>query len=155
MVDDEQQRQTASVEDRPDPLGDIFGAFRRRLSETQGPDAIAAALFDGRGVCSGWSLRRGQGALTTASDSVRYHFPAAALLGRIYRNEGNAVDAIDWFERAAAVTAPTTDEGGRLLSIISERRSTPGTSGLVRWPCSWSCKEWPASIGVSRSVWLG
>ena len=94
-------------------------------------------------------------ALATASDFVRYRFPAAALLGRIYRNEGNAVDAIDWFERAAAVTAPTTDEGGTLLSIISERRSTPGTSGLVRWPCSWSRNGRLASLGMSSSVWLG
>ena len=50
-----------------------------------------------------------------ASDSARYRFPAAALLVRIYLDEGNVADAIEWFERAAAVTAPTPDEGWALL----------------------------------------
>lgn len=116
MVDDEQQRQTASVEDRPDPLGDIFGAFRRRLSEAQGPDAITEQHYL-MGVAYGRVGRydEAKAVLTTASDSVRDRFYAAALLGRIYRNEGNAADAFDWFERAAAVTAPTPDEGWTLL----------------------------------------
>ena len=115
MVDDEQQ-QTAVVEDMPDPLGDMFGPFRRRLSEEQGPDAIGEQHYF-MGVAYGRVGRyaAAKAALATASDSERYRFPAAALLGRIYRDEGDAVDANDWFERAAAVTAPTPEDGWTLL----------------------------------------
>jgi tetratricopeptide (TPR) repeat protein len=77
---------------------------------------------------------------------MRYRFPAAAMLGRIYRDEGKAVDAIDWFERAAAVTAPTPDEGwtllyhlGTALDAIGERARAlavflelQGTAGMYR-----------------------
>ena len=119
MVDDVQQRQTASVEDSRDPLDDLFRSFRRRFSEAQGPDAIAEQHYL-MGVAYGRVGRYDEAktALATASDSVRYRFPAAALLGRIYRDEGNAVDAIDWFERAAAVTAPTPNEGWTLLYYL-------------------------------------
>ncbi|MDA1094488.1 MAG: hypothetical protein O3A25_14620 [Acidobacteria bacterium] len=36
-------------------------------------------------------------------------------LRRIYRDEGNTEKAVEWFERAAEVTAPTPDEGWTLL----------------------------------------
>ena len=53
--------------------------------------------------------------VAAATGSARFRFPAAALLGRIYRDEGSAVEAVEWFERAAEVAAPTPDEGGTLL----------------------------------------
>lgn len=147
MVDDEQQQRTESVEDRSEPLDDIFGAFRRRLSDAQGPDAIAEQHYL-MGVAYGRVGRydEAKAALITAADSARFRFPAAAMLGRIYRDEGNAADAVDWFERAAAVTAPTPDEGwtllyhlgtsldemdewARALAVFLELR---GTAGLYR-----------------------
>lgn len=56
-----------------------------------------------------------KGPLEAASQSPRDCFSAASLLGRIYRDEGNPADAVEWFGRAAAVTAPTSDEGWTLL----------------------------------------
>ena len=119
MVDDEQERQTASVEDRRDPLGDLFASFRRWLSEAQGPDAIAEQRYL-MGVAYGRVGRyaEAKAALATASDSVRYRSPASALLGGIYRDDENAVDATELFERAAAVTAPTPNEGWTLLGHL-------------------------------------
>lgn len=116
MENDELQQRTESVEDGADPLDDVFGAFRRRLTEAQGPDAIAEQHYL-MGVAYGRVGRYGEAkaALVTAADSERYRFLAAAMLGRIYRDEGNAVDAIVWFERAAAVIAPTPDEGWTVL----------------------------------------
>lgn len=130
-----------------DPLSDILGALRRRLSEAQGPEAIAEQHYL-MGVAYGRVGRYDEAktALVAAAESMRYRFPAAAMLGRIYRDEGKAVDAIDWFERAAAVTAPTPDEGwtllyhlGTALDAIGERARAlavflelQGTAGMYR-----------------------
>jgi cytochrome c-type biogenesis protein CcmH/NrfG len=33
------------------------------------------------------------------------------MLGRVYLEEGRAAEAVEWFERAAAVSPPTSEEG--------------------------------------------
>ena len=48
-------------------------------------------------------------------DSPRHRFLAATMLGRVYRDEGQAEESVTWFERAAAVSPPTPEEGWTLL----------------------------------------
>ncbi len=53
--------------------------------------------------------------LQTAVRSPRQRFEAAAMLGRLYEQRGEADRAIEWFERAAEAPAPTADVGRALL----------------------------------------
>ena len=115
-VADERQENGGGAGDAAGPLGDILDTFRHRISEAQGDDAIAEQHYL-LGVACGRAGRydEAKGPLEAASESPRHCFSAAALLGRICRDEGNPADAVEWFERAAAVTAPTPDEGWTLL----------------------------------------
>ncbi|MEO2198791.1 MAG: hypothetical protein ABGY72_22270 [bacterium] len=80
--------------DAAGPLGDILETFRHRISEAQGDDAIAERHYL-LGVACGRAGRydEAKGQLEDASESSRYCFSAASLLGRIYRDEGNPADA--------------------------------------------------------------
>lgn len=114
---DDQRLNGASVGDGVDRLGEILGTLRGRIAEAQGPDAVAEQQYL-LGVAYGRVGRYDDAKVALAaavSGSARYRFPAAALLGRIYRDEGSSVDAVEWFERAAEVTAPTPDEAWTLL----------------------------------------
>jgi tetratricopeptide (TPR) repeat protein len=53
--------------------------------------------------------------LQTAVRSPRQRFEAAAALGRVYERRGDHALAIEWFERAAEESAPTADEGRKVL----------------------------------------
>jgi tetratricopeptide (TPR) repeat protein len=53
--------------------------------------------------------------LKTACAAIRFRFEAASLLGRLHRQRGEALEAIEWFERAAEAPAPSEDEGHSLL----------------------------------------
>jgi lipopolysaccharide biosynthesis regulator YciM len=55
------------------------------------------------------------GSLTTASRSPRHRFEAAAMLGRLYRDQDDLPHAIEWLERAAEAPAPGAEEARVLL----------------------------------------
>jgi tetratricopeptide (TPR) repeat protein len=59
-------------------------------------------------------------ALEIAARSPRQRFDAAALLGRIYLEQGNRTSAVEWFERAAEAPAPTQDASRALLYELGE-----------------------------------
>ena len=99
-----------------DPLEDIFRSFRRRASEAQGVDDVAEQHYLVAVECGrAGRVDEAKTALAVATDSPRHRFRAAAMLGRIYRNEGRAVESVEWFERAAVVSPRTSEEGWSLL----------------------------------------
>jgi tetratricopeptide (TPR) repeat protein len=53
--------------------------------------------------------------LKAACEAIRFRFEAAALLGRLHQQRGEALEAIEWFERAAEAPAPSEDEGHAVL----------------------------------------
>jgi lipopolysaccharide biosynthesis regulator YciM len=53
--------------------------------------------------------------LEIASRAARFRFEASTLLGRIYRDRGSNVQAIEWLERAAEAPAPNAEAGRALL----------------------------------------
>ena len=55
------------------------------------------------------------GSLETAARSPKYRFEAAAMLGRLYRDQQDIPHAIEWLERAAEAPAPGLEEGRTLL----------------------------------------
>jgi lipopolysaccharide biosynthesis regulator YciM len=59
-------------------------------------------------------------ALAQAAKSPRQRFDAASMLGRLYREQGDAENAVNWFEKAAEAPAPTADAGRALLYDLAE-----------------------------------
>ena len=55
------------------------------------------------------------GPLKEAFQSPRLRFEAASLLGRLYREQGQASQAIEWLERALSAPAPGRDDGHAVL----------------------------------------
>src|SRR5262249_57954908 len=64
--------------------------------------------------------------LEAACRAPATRFRAAAALGRICLKRGEAWQAIDWFERAAEVAAPTPDDGHRLLYELADALENAG-----------------------------
>ncbi len=54
-------------------------------------------------------------AFEVAAYSQRHVFPAATMLGQLYRDEGRPDESVAWFGRAAVVSPPTPEEGWTLL----------------------------------------
>jgi lipopolysaccharide biosynthesis regulator YciM len=54
-------------------------------------------------------------ALEAASKATRFRFEAASLLGRIFKDRGDTLRAVEWLERAAEAPAPTNEESWALL----------------------------------------
>jgi tetratricopeptide (TPR) repeat protein len=65
-------------------------------------------------------------AFELAARSPQHRFQAATLLGRTHRGRGNLPAAIEWFERAAQVPAPSEDEGQILLYELADALESTG-----------------------------
>ncbi len=65
-------------------------------------------------------------AFEVAARSARQRFDAAAALAQLYRDRGDSAPAIEWFERAAEVPAPTPDAGYALLYELAETLEKTG-----------------------------
>lgn len=59
-------------------------------------------------------------ALKTAVRSPRQRFGAGSTLGRLFRERGDPMHAIEWLERAAEAPAPSEEEGRALLYELAE-----------------------------------
>lgn len=59
-------------------------------------------------------------ALEMAVRSPRQRFAAGALLGRLFRERGDPMHAIEWLERAAEAPAPDEDEARALMYDLGE-----------------------------------
>ncbi len=64
--------------------------------------------------------------LETAVRTPRYRFLAASLLGRIHRQQGRTVEAIEWFERAAETPASSVQSARALLYELAGTLETAG-----------------------------
>ena len=99
-----------------DPLEEVFQTLRQQVTETRGGEDIAEQHYLLAVEC--WRQGRVDQAKTApevAADSPRHLFPAATMLGQLYRDEGRLDESVAWFERAAAVLPPTPEEGWTLL----------------------------------------
>jgi lipopolysaccharide biosynthesis regulator YciM len=64
-----------------------------------------------------------------AARSPTQRFGAGTVLGRLYRERGDPLHAIEWLERAAGVPAPTEDEGRAVLYDLGELLEAVGETG--------------------------
>ncbi len=65
-------------------------------------------------------------AFEMAARSPRHRFQAATLIGRTHRGRGQLPEAIEWFERAAQVPAPSEDEGHMLMYELADALESTG-----------------------------
>jgi tetratricopeptide (TPR) repeat protein len=86
--------------------------------------------------------------LRAASTVPRLRFTASSVLGRIFRDRGDAGQAIEWFERAAQTAAPTPAEGHVLLFDLAEALESEGETSRALA----ICMELQADAGNYRDV---
>jgi tetratricopeptide (TPR) repeat protein len=149
---------------------DLASAFRD--AEAPGPasaEPSAARKADGRGarpqasrasagaqhyehgvaLCKAGRTEEAMAALREALRSPRHRFQSATLLGRLHKNRGSLLDAIEWFERAIhAAPGPeatrqvlyelgrvlvSAGEGDRALAVFLELETdAPGYKDVAR-----------------------
>ena len=86
--------------------------------------------------------------LQAASTAPRLRFGAASVLARIFRDRGAGRQAIEWFERAAQMPAPTPEEGHVLLFELAEALESEGETSRALA----ICMELQADAGNYRDV---
>jgi tetratricopeptide (TPR) repeat protein len=96
-------------------LDEVFQDFRDEAARQSAVDQSAQHMTLGRTYLEMGMHDEAIAALRTAARSPRQRFEAASLLGRLFRQRGDAVHAAEWLERAAEAPAPTVEEGRALL----------------------------------------
>jgi tetratricopeptide (TPR) repeat protein len=104
----------------PDPperqnLDEVFQDFRDEVSRQSGTEDAAQHLKLARTYLEMGMADEAIGSLETAARSPKYRFEAAAMLGRLYRDQQDIAHAIEWLERAAEAPAPGLEQGRALL----------------------------------------
>ncbi len=96
-------------------LQEAFNEFRTEVTRQSGADQSAQHMTLARTYLQMGMPDQAIESLKTASRVPHFRFEAASLLGRIFRDRGEAAQAIEWLERAAEAPAPSVDEGRALL----------------------------------------
>jgi tetratricopeptide (TPR) repeat protein len=104
----------------PDPpegqnLDEVFRDFRDEVSRQTGAEDAAQHLKLARTYLEMGMTDEAIGSLETAARSPKHRFEAAAMLGRLYRDQQDIAHAIEWLERAAEAPAAGLEEGRALL----------------------------------------
>jgi tetratricopeptide (TPR) repeat protein len=104
----------------PDPpegqnLDEVFRDFRDEVSRQTGAEDAAQHLKLARTYLEMGMADEAIGSLETAARSPKHRFEAAAMLGRLYRDQQDIAHAIEWLERAAEAPAAGLEEGRALL----------------------------------------
>jgi tetratricopeptide (TPR) repeat protein len=112
---------------QPPSLDAVFEGLRGEAAAQPGADEAAQHLELARTFLEMGMADEAMSSLHTAARSPRHRFVAAALLGQLYRDQGDPMHAVEWFERAAEAPAPGAEEGhallyelGNLLELIGE-----------------------------------
>lgn len=134
----------------PIEADDLEGVFARLRDEASRQSPTDAESFYGNGLAlrDAGRIDEAVQALEQASRSPRLRFQAASLLGRIYRERKATLQAIEWFERAAQVPAPSADEGHRLLYDLADALESAGETARALA----ICLELKADAGDYRDV---
>ena len=113
------------------PLGDgdldtVFGQLRDEASKLSAGDGGDEHLKHGMSLRQAGKIDESIQAFEMAARSPRHRFQAATLIGRTHRGRGHLPEAIEWFERAAQVPAPSEDEGHMLMYELADALESTG-----------------------------
>ena len=101
-------------------LDEIFAEMRNEAARSFVTNDPEQELATGLAFYQAGQLELAVPRLEAASRASAHRFTAAATLGRIFLERGEAWHAIEWLERAAEVPAPTPAEGHRLLYELAD-----------------------------------
>lgn len=108
-------------------LDDVFKGIRPATTADAASDEAGQHFERARTYLEMGRVEDATRALRTAARAPRHRFAAAAMLGQLYRDEGDLLHAVEWLERAAEAPAIGPDEGravlyelGSLLELIGE-----------------------------------
>jgi tetratricopeptide (TPR) repeat protein len=111
------------------PPQDLDRVFAELRSEVDASDAVDAAHdhFDLAKTYLDMGMRdEAVAALQVAARSPRIRFEASRMAAELYRDEGDLRAAIEWFERAGEVPAPSAERGRALLYDLGDLLETLG-----------------------------
>jgi tetratricopeptide (TPR) repeat protein len=99
----------------PQDLDRVFATMRDDAERVEEEDDAGEYMALARTYAEMGKRTEAAAALQTAVQSPAFRFEAASMLAQFARERGDLVAAIDWFERAAEVPAPTVEDGRALL----------------------------------------
>ncbi len=106
------------VETQPEravDLEEVFQSFRDEARPGTGHNDAQRDYERGLALAKDGRFAESATALRAACRSPLLRSVASAALGRLYRDRGDASEAIEWFERAAEAPPPTADDGHAVL----------------------------------------
>jgi len=107
---------TPAQPESPSPdLDRVFAAMREDAERVEEDDDAGEYMALARTYVEMGKKNEAVAALETAAHSPAFRFEAASMLAQLARERGDLLAAIDWFERAAEVPAPTAEDGRSLL----------------------------------------
>jgi tetratricopeptide (TPR) repeat protein len=109
----------------PQSLTQVFRDMRTQAGGADAEDA-AEQLKLARTYLDTGMTDEAIDALRAAARSPRHRFEAASALARLYRQQNEPGQAIEWFERAAEAPAPTAEDGRALLYDLGVALDTLG-----------------------------
>jgi len=113
------------AEAQPD-LDGVFEQLRGEASKLAGGDGADEHLRRGMSLRQAGKIDESVQAFEMAARSPHHRFQAATLIGRTHRGRGRLPEAIEWFERAAQVPAPSKDEGHMLMYELADVLESSG-----------------------------
>jgi tetratricopeptide (TPR) repeat protein len=103
-----------------------FQDFHHEVAKQSGTDQSLQHMTIARTYLEMGLAEEAIPALRTAARSPLLRFEAAGALGRLYKERGDSVAAIEWLERAAEAPAPNVDEGRALLYDLATTLEAAG-----------------------------
>lgn len=135
----------------PPPPVDLEGVFAQMREDVSRRSAFDGAENDYRQGLSLYEAGRGGealGPLQKASRAPRLRFASASVVARIFRDQGEMAQAIEWFERAAQAPAPSAEAGRALLFELADALEQQGETARALAVCM----ELQADAGTYRDV---
>jgi len=119
----------------PATLEAVFADLRREGAGTCGESEVGERHLRLAELClHAGRVDLARRALMAAVEFVHHRFEASRRLAELAEAAGETDDAIGWYERAAAATAPSVEEGHRLLyglARLLERAGHPARAPAV------------------------
>ncbi len=107
-------------------LDGVFDQLREEALRRSSSDAAENEYKRGLALQKEGDVDGAIAALEAASRAPKLRFVTAALLGRLYKQRGMAIRALEWMERAAQAPAPSPDEHHELLYELAEALESNG-----------------------------
>jgi tetratricopeptide (TPR) repeat protein len=121
-------------ESRP-ALEDVFAQFRDEASRRSAVDSARAQYARGLALYQAGEIEACLPALQAAAQAPALRFATSAMLGRIYRKQGQPPQAIEWFERAAQAPPSSPSEGHALLYDLADTLESVGETARALAVC--------------------